>query len=386
MDETRAVSAVFFSVGLGLLAQFFYVHDLWSLFHFSFYAFLTAITIKENGGLKFLISGLDNWVAEIITYRNRVLIIENTNKPINTPKANFTITEILMSQGDSNVIIEDDNDEIAAELLPPAEYILNGIFPCCKLVDSNNMNNKPIIYFVTDRPNEYPFRTTVIVFLCCHRLSLLPSSNTASSSTSAAVFFHSVELPSSSISRTFHPSSPIAATSSTSSCNTLCCCHIRLRVTFSTANVFHCCRRLLLLPTSSTEKSSSTANIVFYFVRLSLLPTQHRLLLRATFSAANVFHCCRRLPLLPTSSTEKSSSTASIVFYFVRLSLLPTFSTAVVVFLCCRHLPLKSHLLQPTSPSTVAVTCCPRATSFTDVVFLCCHHHDNFERNTFNHL
>ncbi|GIY33217.1 hypothetical protein CDAR_213981 [Caerostris darwini] len=154
MDETRAVSVVFFSVGLGLLAQFFYVHDLWSLFHFSFYAFLTTITINENGGLKFLISALDNWVAEIITYRNRVLIIERTYQPIDTPKA--TDTEIDMSQGDAIIINDDDNDE----LLPPPEYMLNGIFPCCNFVDSNNMNNKPIIYFVTNLPNEYPFRTS----------------------------------------------------------------------------------------------------------------------------------------------------------------------------------------------------------------------------------
>ncbi|GIY78388.1 hypothetical protein CEXT_741781 [Caerostris extrusa] len=160
MDETRVVSAIFFSVRLGLLAQFFYMHDLWSLFHFSFYAFLTAVTIKENGGLKILISGLDNWVAEIITYRSRILITENTNESIDTPKANFTDTEIDMNQGDAITIIDNDNDEIEDELLPPPQYMLNGIFPCCKFVDLNNMNNKPIIYFVTNRPDEYPFRTS----------------------------------------------------------------------------------------------------------------------------------------------------------------------------------------------------------------------------------
>ncbi|GIX67672.1 hypothetical protein CEXT_142191 [Caerostris extrusa] len=124
MDETRAVSVVFISVGLGLLAQFFYVQDLWSLFHFSFYALLTSITVNENGGLKFLISAFDNWVAEIITYCNRVLIIERTDEPIDTPKANFTDTEIDMSQGDAIII----NDEIMMnddELLPASEYILN---------------------------------------------------------------------------------------------------------------------------------------------------------------------------------------------------------------------------------------------------------------------
>ncbi|GIY72120.1 hypothetical protein CDAR_94431 [Caerostris darwini] len=159
MDETKAVSVVFFCVGLGLLAQFFYVPDLWSLFHFSFYALLTAITINENGGLKFLISALDNWVAEIITYRNRVLI-ERTDKPIDTSKANFTDTEIDMSQGAAIIINDDDNDEIDDELLPPPECMLNEIFPYCNFVDSNNMNNKLIIYFVTNRPKEYPFRTS----------------------------------------------------------------------------------------------------------------------------------------------------------------------------------------------------------------------------------
>ncbi|GIY72557.1 hypothetical protein CDAR_174781 [Caerostris darwini] len=107
----------------------------------------------NNGGLKILISGLDNWVAEIITCRNRVLIVENINKSIDTPKANFTDTEIDMSQGDA-IIITDDEDE----LLPPPEYMLKGILPCCNVVDSNNMNNEPIIYFVTNHPNEYPFR------------------------------------------------------------------------------------------------------------------------------------------------------------------------------------------------------------------------------------
>ncbi|GIY78384.1 hypothetical protein CEXT_741761 [Caerostris extrusa] len=100
-------------------------------------------------------------------------------------------------------------------------------------------------------------------------------------STSAAVFFHCVELPSSSISRTFHPSSPIAATSSTSSCNTLCSCHLLLRATFSTANVFHCCRRLPLLPTSSTES--------------------HLLQPTSSSTSCDFLCCCHRLSLLPSS-------------------------------------------------------------------------------------
>ncbi|GIY04085.1 hypothetical protein CEXT_579191 [Caerostris extrusa] len=124
MDETRAVSVVF-RCWAWTFGTIFYVHDLWSLFHFSFYALLSAITINENGGLKFLISALDNWVAEIITYRNRVLIIERANRPICTPKANFTDTKIDMSQGDATIINDDDNDndEIEDELLPPPEYM-----------------------------------------------------------------------------------------------------------------------------------------------------------------------------------------------------------------------------------------------------------------------
>ncbi|GIY98600.1 hypothetical protein CEXT_573011 [Caerostris extrusa] len=77
-----------------------------------------------------------------------------------------------MSQGDAIIITDDNNDEFEDELLPPPEYMLNGIFPCCKFVESNNIDNKPIIYFVTNRPNEYPFRTssyfTSISYDPCH--------------------------------------------------------------------------------------------------------------------------------------------------------------------------------------------------------------------------
>ncbi|GIY46602.1 hypothetical protein CDAR_408491 [Caerostris darwini] len=118
------------------------------------------------------IEHFDNWVAEIITYLNCLLIVENTNAFIDTPKANFTDTEIDMCQGDSDVVTADDNDEIEDELLPPPKYMLNGIFYCCKFVDTNNMNNEPIIYFVTNRPNEYPFRIrsyfTITSYVRCH--------------------------------------------------------------------------------------------------------------------------------------------------------------------------------------------------------------------------
>ncbi|GIX72953.1 hypothetical protein CEXT_194181 [Caerostris extrusa] len=129
MDETRAVSVFF--CWARIFGTVFYVHDLWSLFHLSFYALLTAITIKENGGLKNLISGLDNWVAEIISFRNRVLIVKNTIESIDTPETNFTENKIDMSRGDSNIVTV---DEIEDDLLPPAEYVPIGIFLVAKLL------------------------------------------------------------------------------------------------------------------------------------------------------------------------------------------------------------------------------------------------------------
>ncbi|GIY15277.1 hypothetical protein CEXT_784601 [Caerostris extrusa] len=221
-----------------------------------------------------------------------------TNEPIDTPK-NFTDTEIDMSQGDAIIINDDDNDE----LLP--------------------------------QPDDF----------CYHRLSLLPSSNTAScdflcyqrfqllsSSSSTTVVFYSNGFP------------------ATIVCH--CCHHLTLlRVTFvSAVNVSNCCHRLLLLPSSNIASCD--------------------------------FICCQRFQLLSSSS----SSTATVVFYYSsdfcyhRLSLLPSSNTASCDFLCCRR------FLLPPSSSTVAVTCYHRATSFTVVVFLCCRPHDDFERNNFCHL
>ncbi|GIX86918.1 hypothetical protein CDAR_550641 [Caerostris darwini] len=227
MDETRAVSAVFFSVGLGILAQFFYVHDLWSLFHLSFYALLTAITIRENGGLKNLISGLDNWVAEIATHRNHVLIIENTNESIDTSKSNFTDTEIDMSQGDSNIITDDDKDE----LLPLPDDLRCSRLP--QLPSSTTASCECVTFSAANVSNCYhrlllpssSIRATSanIVSHCRHHLPLLRGN------TSAAITFHSFGLPSTSTSLKL---SPI---------------------------VFHCCYlfyffvRHLLLPSSSTS-------------------------------------------------------------------------------------------------------------------------------------
>ncbi|GIY18936.1 hypothetical protein CEXT_797301 [Caerostris extrusa] len=112
-------------------------------------------TRVENGGLKNLIFGLDNWVAEIISFRNRVLIVKNTIESIDTPETNVTGNKIDMSRGDSNIVTV---NEIEDDLLPPAEYVPFGIFPCCKVVDPSTIQNKPVIYYVTNRPDEYPYR------------------------------------------------------------------------------------------------------------------------------------------------------------------------------------------------------------------------------------
>ncbi|GIX88731.1 hypothetical protein CDAR_165051 [Caerostris darwini] len=79
MDETRCASLIFFLVGLGLLAQYLYVHTFWSLFHLLFYASLMAVTVKENGGLRALISALDRWAAEVVTRRSDELFAGSSN-------------------------------------------------------------------------------------------------------------------------------------------------------------------------------------------------------------------------------------------------------------------------------------------------------------------
>ncbi|GIX87286.1 hypothetical protein CEXT_183241 [Caerostris extrusa] len=75
MDETRSVSVIFFLVGLGLLAQYLYVHTFWSFVHLLFYTELMTISIKENGGLKTLISALDKWATEYVTQRKDELFV-----------------------------------------------------------------------------------------------------------------------------------------------------------------------------------------------------------------------------------------------------------------------------------------------------------------------
>ncbi|GIY55342.1 hypothetical protein CDAR_65841 [Caerostris darwini] len=79
MDETRCVSLVFFLVGLGLLAQYLYLHTIWSFIHLLFYIELMTITVKENGGLKALIFALDRWAADIVTRRNDELYVVSRN-------------------------------------------------------------------------------------------------------------------------------------------------------------------------------------------------------------------------------------------------------------------------------------------------------------------
>ncbi|GIY25246.1 hypothetical protein CDAR_615941 [Caerostris darwini] len=79
MDETRCVSLVFLLVGLGLFAQYLYLHTIWSFIHLLFYIELMTITVKENGGLKALVSALDRWAAEIVTHRSDELYVVSRN-------------------------------------------------------------------------------------------------------------------------------------------------------------------------------------------------------------------------------------------------------------------------------------------------------------------
>ncbi|GIZ01601.1 hypothetical protein CEXT_197561 [Caerostris extrusa] len=250
-----------------------------SLFHFSFYALLTAITINENGGLKFLISALDNWVAEIITYRNRVLIIERTDEPIDTLKANFTDTEIDVSQGDAIII----NDEIDDELLPPPEYKDHFYF-CRRLL---------LLIRATC--------ATIIHFFCCHHLPQLRAKLLLPSSTAASRDF-------------------------------LCCQRFQLLSSSSSATVIFyscdfCYHRLSLLPSPNTASGDFLC-----CRRFQLLPSFS---IRVT-SATIISHCCRHLASLLVTFLLSTFPTAVIVFFccqhllFVRL-LLPSSLTAVII-------------------------------------------------------
>ncbi|GIX79753.1 hypothetical protein CDAR_495091 [Caerostris darwini] len=237
MDETRFVSAVFFCVGLGLLARFFYVHDLWSLFHFLFYVLLTPITIKENGGLKILISGLDNWAAEIINYRNRVLIIESINETNNTPKANFTDTEIDMSQ---------------VQLVLSSSATAAIIYHSFATFSAANVSN--CCHCLLLPPSSSIRVTSATIFsLCCHHLTLLRANTSAaniyhglvrlsllSSSSSAAVIFYSCYF-------CYHRQS-LLPLSNTASFEYLCCYHLpqlRAAIVFYFVGLFY--HRLPLL-------------------------------------------------------------------------------------------------------------------------------------------
>ncbi|GIY56379.1 hypothetical protein CDAR_62341 [Caerostris darwini] len=73
MDETRSASVIFFLVGLGPLAQYLYVHTFWSFVQLLLYTELMTVSIKENGGLKALISALDKWAAEVVNHHDSVL-------------------------------------------------------------------------------------------------------------------------------------------------------------------------------------------------------------------------------------------------------------------------------------------------------------------------
>ncbi|GIY02577.1 hypothetical protein CEXT_301461 [Caerostris extrusa] len=129
-------------------------------------------------------------------------------------------------------------------------------------------------------------------------------------------------------------SSSIRVTSATIVC--YCCHHLTLlRATFSAVNVSNYCHRLLLLPSSSIRVTSTTI----------------------------VSHCYRHLTLL------RATSFVAVLFYFVGLSLLPSSSTATVIFYCYHRLPL---LLSP-----AAIVRLPLLSSSSSAT------HDDFERNIF---
>ncbi|GIX86917.1 hypothetical protein CDAR_550631 [Caerostris darwini] len=156
-----------------------------------------------------------------------------------------------------------------------------------------------------------------------------------------------------------------------------------LRVNASAAVTFHS----FGLPSTSMSRNLSPivfhyCYLFYFFVRQLLLPSS---------STSWDFLCCQCFPLLP------SSSTATIVFhccchllpscdflYCRRLPLSPSSSTATIVFHCyCHLLPSFDYLYcrrLPLSPSTATIvfhcccTCCHRVTSFSVVVFYCHRH------------
>ncbi|GIY88995.1 hypothetical protein CDAR_510081 [Caerostris darwini] len=103
-----------------------------------------------------------------------------------------------------------------------------------------------------------------------------------------------------------------------------CCHHLPLlRGTFYAANVINFCHRLLLLPSSSIRVTSTIV------------------------TDAITYHYFVRLSMLPTFSTLSSPSSAVVVynssdFCYHRLSLLPSSNTASCDFLCCQRVPLLS--------------------------------------------
>ncbi|GIX76358.1 hypothetical protein CEXT_431921, partial [Caerostris extrusa] len=136
----------------------------------------------------------------------------------------------------------------------------------------------------------------LFVDFCYHRLSLLPSSNTASCDFLCCLQFTSTIY----YRLRLRKSSSIRETSATIVC--YCCHHLTLLpVTFSAANfptaviVFFCCRHLLFSVTSATIVCHSC---------------HHLTLLRMTFSAADIYIYYYRLLLLSSSIRVTSATIA----------------------------------------------------------------------------
>ncbi|GIY78362.1 hypothetical protein CDAR_179651 [Caerostris darwini] len=250
-----------------------------------------------------------------------------------------------------------------------------------------------------------PWTSTTIISHCFVRAPLLLSSSTASDC--YPLLFRGTSLPSFSI----------AATFSTSSCNIFYFARffsagiifyiVRLFLlpTFSTAVInFLCCSRLLfvglLLSLSLTITISNIREFLHTVPPLlersfSASGCHHLPLPRATFSTGNVFHCCQRLHLLPSSSIRatcatnvsqcchhltllRASTSAAVIFHSFGLpssSILRDFSP--LIFHCCYlfHLFVRHLLLQPSSTLCDFLYCrhllLPPSSSPAIVVFYC---------------
>ncbi|GIZ00208.1 hypothetical protein CEXT_338361 [Caerostris extrusa] len=267
----------------------------------AFYVLLTAITIKENGGLKILISGLDNRPLRLSLIAIAFLIVESTNETINTPKVNFTDTEIDMSRCDLCCR--------RLPLLPPftaasCEYLrcqhltlfcATFLLPTLQTsLSSSSSYCRRLLFLRHLLPSSL---TAAIIYHCFVRLFLCQRYQLLSSSSSPCrrLLFLRHLLPSSTT-----VASQLCACCQRSSHRLLC----RDSCDISTI-VSHCCHHQRFVPTAVI--------VFFYCCRLlflrHLLPSSphcgHHLPLLCATSAANVTNCCHRLLLLQKQTNKQ---------------------------------------------------------------------------------